>query len=495
MQGITFSGLGSGLDTASIIDQLVALERIPINQIEAQKQTTQQKLNLIGTFKGLVKGLQSAAQDLAAQSSFLSFTVQASIDGVASISASGSATAGTHSLEVLQLAATDRWAFDGVATRDTALSGSDGQITFDVNGESFAVDVVAADSSLDDIAAAINDQAGDAVAATVVNAGTSAAPSYQLVLTSRETGEEASIANLATTIGALTFDGTVGGTSNITVGSNALAIIDGLTVERESNSFSDVLAGIDIDLQSISAGPISFAVETDTAAIKGRLNDFVEAYNKVVNFVNTQNTYNEETGPGGGLFGDALLRSVRSQINSALFGLEQRQDIDLPGIIADTEGYTTLRAIGFETANDGTLSLDETVLDEKLAADPELFADLFVDSDGFDNGGAAVNTPGYLQDTSADAGIMAILDRAIERMFDTFDDGLGNTREGLFGARTKALQSTVDRYDDQIESRELRLESFRENLVKRFAALEELIGGLNAQGAALQQALLGLDPS
>lgn len=495
MQGITFSGLGSGLDTASIIDQLVALERIPINQIETQKQTTQQKLTLIGTFKGLVQGLQDAARDLASQSSFLSYTVQASIDGVASFSASGSATAGTHTLEVLQLAATDRWAFDGVAARDVALTGTDGQITFDVNGESYAVDITAAESNLDQIAAAINDQAGEAVAATVVNAGTTANPSFQLVLTSRATGEDASIQGLATTIGALTFDPTVGGTSNITVGANAVAIVDGLTVERESNSFSDVLAGIDIDLQSVSAGPISFAVETDQAAIKGRLNDFVEAYNKVVRFVNDQNTYNEETGPGGGLFGDSLLRGVRSQINGALFGLEHRQDIDLDGIINDTTGYTTLRSVGFETASDGTLSLDETLLDEKLAADPELFADLFVDSDGFDNDGAAVNTPGYYQDTSADAGIMAILDRVIDQMFDTFDDGLGNTREGLFGSRTKALQSSIDRYDDQIEARELRLEQFRENLVKRFAALEELIGGLNAQGAALQQALVGLNPS
>jgi flagellar hook-associated protein 2 len=499
MQGITISGLGSGLDTSSIISQLVALERIPIQQIEDQRQTDQTKLSYIGTFKGLLRDLQTQAKDLSKATGFGVFNVTAGIEGVASFGATSSATAGTHTLAVNQLAAVDRWAFDGVADPTASLAASDGTVSFSVGGNDYTVDVPAAASSLEDVAAAINTAAGADVSATIVNTGTTSAPSHQLVLTSKHSGEDYRITGIASTVSGLAIDPTgpdAGGTaqsaSNITVGLNAIAVIDGLTVERESNDLGDVIQGVDITLQSLTASPISFSVETNTTAIKSKLKDFVQAYNDVISFVNTQNTYNKDTGTGGPLFGDSLLRSARNEISGALFGFQYRQDTTLQNVIDDTQGYTTLSVVGIKVANDGTLSIDDAVLDDKLASNVDAFANLFADTDGFDNGGAQPNTPAYYQDTTADAGLAAILDRAIGRMFDTFDDGQGNVRKGLLDSRTDALQSSIDRYNKQIDDKEVRLEKFQEDLVQRFATLEQVMGGLNAQGAALNAALLNL---
>lgn len=508
MQGITFSGLGSGLDTASIISQLVALERIPIRQIEGQKSDSQAKLSLIGTFKGLVRSLQTEAKNLSKLSSFASFDVTPGVDGVASFGATGSAAAGSHTLDVVRLAAVDRWAFDGVVDPTEQLATGAGEsISFDVGGESYEIEISDTESSLEEIAAAINSsEANDAVVATIVNSGTSANPSHQLVLTSKKSGDENRITNLDSGVGGLSIDATAPtfgpdgevltkSDSNITVGSDAIAIIDGLRVVRESNEFNDVVAGVDINLQSTTDTPISFSVEANNLTIRDGIQDFLDAYNEVIDFANSQNEYSEESGPGGKLFGDSLLRSVRNQISSALFSLDHRQDIDITDLSDpdfENAGYATLSVVGIDVDNDGRLSIDSSKFDDKLADNLEALADLFVDSDGFDNAGAPVNTAGYYTDTTADSGIAAILDRVIERMFDSFEDGSGNVYKGAFDARTESIQDSIRRFDKQIEAKEFRLGQFEENLIRRFASLEQLIGGLNAQGASLSAGIAGL---
>lgn len=492
--GISFSGLGSGLDTASIIQQLVALERLPIQALEGQKKGVQDRISTLGTLKGLVKSLQTKAKELAARRDFLEFDVTPSQEGVATFSASGSAVAGSHTLTVLRLASVDRWAFDGVASPTTDLAtGAGQQISFDVNGTNYSVTLQQDQSSLEEIAVAINDLADADVEASVVNTGTGTSPSWKLVLTAAESGEDYRISNIASTVAGLSIqwsapDAEGGPTSadNVTVGNNALAQIDGLTVERTTNEFNDVVTGVSITTTSSDPdNTIQFTVEADQTAIKKKLKEFVDAYNEVVKFANTQNTYTEDVGPAGKLFGDPILSTVRSRIDSALFG------VDIADVTADTLGFSTLNLVGIERQNDGTLLIDDTTLSEKLAEDIDAFSDLFIDADGFDNGGADVSSPAYFVDTSVDSGLAASLDRAIERMFDSIDGPNGEVVKGLFDARNETWNSDLRRFDRQIESKENYLERFEEGLIQRFARLEELIGGLNAQGASLMAALGG----
>jgi flagellar hook-associated protein 2 len=261
-------------------------------------------------------------------------------------------------------------------------------------------------------------------------------------------------------------------------------VLDGLTIERTTHEFNDVVTGVSITATSTNPDELlQFTVEADQTAIKKKLKDFVDAYNEVIEFVNQQNTYTEDVGPAGKLFGDPILSSVRSRIDGALFG------VDVADVTADTLGFSTLNLVGIERQNDGTLLIDDTTLADKLAEDIDAFADLFVDFDGFDNGGADVSSPDYFTDTSADAGLAASLDRAIERMFDSIEGANGQVVKGLFDARNETWNADLRRFDRQIDAKEVYLERFEANLVQRFARLEELIGGLNAQGASLQAAL------
>ncbi|HIG11697.1 MAG TPA: hypothetical protein EYQ59_08615 [Planctomycetes bacterium] len=494
---ISFGGLASGLDTSAIINALLGVERLPLLHLEKQKETENDKLDLISTLKDHLKGLQTLADDLKTVGNFLDFSISASVENVAAFTATGEAQTGAHTLEVLSLAQADRWAFDGVADPSLDLAGADGeQIDFTVNGTSYSVALLQAGSSLNEIAGAINDLAGDDVTASVVNVGTASNPSYQLVLGADETGEDYRITGVSSTVAGLAIDGTVPdgsgnalSSNNITVGSNALAVIDGLQVERSGNEFNGVVAGVDLTVLSANVGTeITFSIEADKDSIKEKMQEFVDAYNNVIEFANKQNTYSEEDGAGGELFGDSILRSVRSSIGAALF------NVDIATVTNDTEGYSTLSLVGIKTASDGTLSIDDTVFDAKLSANLDALADLFADSDGFDNAGAVAGTAEFYVDTTADSGLADKLSRAIDMMFGSISGPSGSVK-ALFDAREEAIDSRIKSLSNSIEQKERYLEIFEQNLITRFAALEDLMGGLNAQGEALNSALASLNKS
>ncbi len=485
---ISFSGLGSGIDTAAIINALIAVERVPIDQLEDRKSADQKKIDLIGTFRGLVSTLRTKANNLGNLSTLLSFKVAASQEGIANFSASGSALAGTHTLDVQSLAATDRWAFDGVADPTVALANADGQaVNFTYDGQAYNVSMTAATSSLNDIASAINSAAPEGVRATVVNAGTVNAPSWQLVMTAQDTGEDYRISGISSTIAGLSIDGTgpdangvAQSTNNISVATNASALIDGLLVERTSNDFSDVIEGVSISLIDAQPGTsVQFTVEADKSAVKAKLKEFVDSYNEVVKFINTQNKYSEDKGAGGPLFGDNALSTIQRTLRTTLFGQSAA------AVAADTEGYGSLRLLGIESTSDGTLKINDTAMTAKMDANLTAFTDFFADTDGFDNGGAAIGTPGYYVDTSADTGFGDDLARALDAVVNNYGDQNGQYYKGVFDAKVDSLNANIKTYNSRIEQREQRLERMEAMLVARFAALESTMARLQSQSSFL----------
>jgi len=488
MAGITIAGLGSGLDSNAIIQALLSVERIPNDQMESRKASEQKKIDLIGTFRGLVDTLRTKSFNLSTYSGLNSFKVSASIDNIANFSASGSAQAGTHTIDVQSLATTDRWAFDGVTDPDADLATVDNQgVNFTYDGVVHNIRFAANASSLNEIASAINADAPDEVRASVVNAGTANAPSWQLVLTAQDTGEDFRITGISSSITGLVVDGTgpdangvSQSTNNISVGLNAVAIIDGLSVERTSNDFSDVIAGVSISLLDAQPGTsVQFTVDPDKSAIKNKIKEFVTAYNEVVKFTQKQNSYDEESGAGGPLFGDNTLSSIQRTLRGVMFGQSAAQ------VAADTNGFGSLRLLGIESTGDGTLKINDKVMDEKIDEDLDAFADFFVDSDGFNNSGALIGTPAYYQDTTTDTGFGDDLVRALDSIVKSYGDASGNFSKGLFDARIDSLKANIKTFNDRIDQREKRIESMQAQLTARFANLESVMAKLQSQSSFL----------
>jgi len=133
----------------------------------------------------------------------------------------------------------------------------------------------------------------------------------------------------------------------------ALGSVDGLgspiVVTSDSNTFEDLIGGLTIKLGGITAPGESVTVNTDldVDAIKGKIQSFIKRYNEVVDFIDGQNTYNQEEESSGVLFGEPTLWSVRSSLASAIgntvAGLESQ--------------FSQLYSIGIRTQGDGKLAI------------------------------------------------------------------------------------------------------------------------------------------
>ncbi|MEZ5977624.1 MAG: flagellar filament capping protein FliD [Planctomycetota bacterium] len=403
---IQFGGLASGLDTGAIIDALVQAESVPINLLKQQKADAQNQISLLGTFQGYVDALKTKMASFAGDLGFLANSVEVSQEGFFQVDANGGAQNGSYTLEVNSVASSDRFALSSSAKiTDPAADLGDVSVAFDYDGQSYDVALTAGSASLNDLAAAIEDQTDGAIQAKVINTGTSGSPNYQLVIEGTDTGEDFAVQNLTIT----NPSGVLDTQSHLTTASNAEIVLNGLTIQRSTNAFHDVVDGLEIDVQAETSGPVTFDVGLDEDAVVSKLQDFVKAYNDVVNFVNGQSEFSEDSGPSGALFGDSSLRTVKNGLASTLFSSQ---------LVDATSAFGSLGLVGIKLAADGTLSVDETKVKEKLALDADAFRDFFVDLDGFDNGGAAEGTGEYYVDTTSDTGLFALLQKKLEALID-----------------------------------------------------------------------------
>jgi flagellar hook-associated protein 2 len=216
--------------------------------------------------------------------------------------------------------------------------------------------------------------------------------------------------------------------------------------------------------------PLSFTVDLDPAGIQANVKKFVDAYNEVVDFMRQQNTFSTEDGPGGPLFGDSALDAIRGNLQRALFIPDET-------VFQSNPNFGSLGALGIELQSDGRLEIDESKLEERLNSDLDAFEQFFNRAD--DAGTTTVDERG------AFVRLVELLDNQIKSQ----TAANGTTLEGLFQARRTAVNRQLKGFDDDIDRLQFRLDSLEESLVAKFAALEQLLGGLQSQQAFLAASL------
>ncbi len=462
---IQFGGLASGLDTAAIIDALMGVERLPLFRLETRQSEQQNRLSRVGTLEGLVKDLRTKAKDMAESGDVFEYGLQIGDDSVASIQVSGTPAAGSHSLEVLNLAGTARYSLgNGIVdpTEELVTGPGDGELSFEVDGQLYSIDIEDGAGSLNQIADQINAELGEVGQASVVNTGTETDPSYELVLSSKETGTAAAITNVQVS-GLNSGDFSV---TSIEDGANAKFILDGLTFERASNTFSDVLDGFSFTLlKEGEDATTTFGSEVDTEGTIDAIKELVKSYNDIADFIAKESVFTEDGGATGVLFGDSLLSNVRQATYSGLFS------VNIDDVTSDTTGYSTLGIVGFDLGTDGRITLDEDELAEKLAEDPEAFSNLLTGDRDY-NGETVSGVFGQLE---------LSLDSLLE---DSVQEG-GDSTPDVFEGRRDAINARIKDYGKSIESEERRLEQFEQSLILRYANLEQLMAGLQSQSSFL----------
>ncbi len=388
---ITASGIGSGLDVDGIVSQLVAVEGQPTTvRLDRREGSLQAEISAVGTFRSALSSLQAEMRALADPSGFRSASVTVSNEDVVSVSASADALEGNYSLEVVQKATAQRLASESFSsTSETVGAGS---LTirfgrFDSDANTFVTNpertdqtltIDAGNDSLLGIRDAIN-QADMGVRANIVNDGSG----YRLLLAAEDTGEsnglQISVTDSdgndldASGLSRLAYDPTAtsGSGKNLSetvAAQDAIVEVDGLTVTSSVNQLDDMIEGVSLDLLAAAPGEtVEVSIERDLDKARQAVNAFVDGYNAFNRTVASLTRSDPETGERGALVGDAAVRGISSQV---------RRMLNSP-VAGVTGAATTLTALGISTERSGSLTLDESVLDEVLANGVDGVASLF----------------------------------------------------------------------------------------------------------------------
>jgi len=397
---IAAPGIGSNLDVNSIVSQLLSIERQPITVLDRREAGIQAKITAFGTLQGALSSFQTAAQGLSDTSKFLAYNASSGDSTVASLSASSIATAASYALDVTTLAQAQKLVTVGQASANatvgngtlsfdfgTISGGTFDSVTGKYTGAGFAgnggatktVTIDSTNNSLQGIRDAIN-SANIGVSASIVNDGDPATP-YRLVLTSTNSGAanslKISVSGDAALSNLLAQDVSAGGTQNLSqtiTAQNATFKVDGVAITKSSNTISDVISGVTINLLK-PASSTTLTVSRNTQTVQNSVQAFVKAYNDVNSTLTSISAYNAAAQQGAILQGDSSVRNIQNQIRNTL-----------NSTIAGLGGnLTALNQIGVSFLKDGTLSLDSTKLqsavDNNFTDIPGLFAAVGKSSD------------------------------------------------------------------------------------------------------------------
>ncbi len=450
--GISFGGLASGLDTKAIISALVALEERPIRQLESKRTSLNKQKSLFGDLKGLLDKLSTAAKALQKTTDFLAMKASSDKEDILTASASNSATPGTTKLRVERLASAQVNSTTGSASPTASLGN--GPMEFDIDIGGSPQTIVVNDPTLQSIAAAIND-AALGVRADVVDTGNTAnggANRYQLVVRATETGSAGAFSISSDPLSNTpAFNALIAdlGANVRTAGQDAKLILDGgIEVYRASNTIADVITGVTLDLKAADlTKEVVVTVTTDAEATSKKVEAFVEAYNKVVDFFAEQSKVDSEGKASGPLFGDVTLRSIRTSLR----GIAGSQ---VSG--TGNEAYQLLSQLGVTSDTQGKLTFNRSKFEEALAADENAVAAVFTDA----TNGIAIR---------------------LENQIKLYTDSV----EGLIKTRTEGFDRQVKNTTDRITQAERRLENYQKQLEQKYANLESLLSRLQGQGSGL----------
>lgn len=438
MATFSVSGLISGIDYNSMIEQIIELERQPVTLKEARHTAFKSKISKYGELSSLLNTLKTASEGLKTATGFYSRTAEAGDATVFNATASASATEGNYTVVVARLAQAHRMASSAVASGDTAVASGSGSFSFQVGGGETVTVAVDGTTTLDNLAAAINTATDDAEA-SVINDGAG----YRLVLKSALSGaaNAVTVTENATSLGLPT--GPVAGGQLLQAAQDAEFTIDGLSMTRSSNTVEGAIGGVSLTLKK--AGESSLSVTNDTAAIREKITAFVNAYNAVVTQVSGNASYDSDSGTASAFLGESTARDVVTRLQSILGSR-------VSGL---SDGLRVLSQIGISTGSDGTLKIDSAALSDKLATDLAGVSGLFNAE-----GGVAVSVFDY-----------------VDRVTDSIS--------GSIASRTKGLQSIVTKLSAEIEAAEARLEEREESLIKQFARLESIMSSYSTQASYL----------
>lgn len=456
MASISSAGLGSGLNVESLVTGLMSVEKQPLSRLQTQQSSYQSKISAIGTLKSALSSLQAAAKALTpttgqtATASFSAYKATFADSTIASATASNSAVAGTYAIDVTSLATNQRLALNTTYTAGaTALDfGSDSSRTLTLTLASGTTSTITLDSSQNTLTA-VRDAINNANAGASASIVTDTNGKQNLLLTAT-TGGTASTVTLG---GTATFVNPANPGTPVAAGSaftqtlaatDAVVKIQGVSIATKGNTITSALDGIDLTVNK--TGSTTLTVTRDTSDLKDKLNTFITAYNNLNSSIKSLGAYDPTSKTSAILNGDASLRTIQSQVRSAL--------TSTPASLSGS-AYQTLSSLGVSFQSDGSLKVDSTKFDKAASTDFSAVA-------------TAIGAYGSALKT-------------------TTTDLLGTS--GVIASRTDGLNASVKGISKRIDAINNRLAIIEQTYRTQFTALDTTMTSMGTTSTYLTQQL------
>ncbi len=434
MPTITFGGVGSGIDTEAIITGLLGASRGPINRVQTQNQQVGSALTSVSDIGNLLSKFKDAVSALDTIQEVGSFKAESDNKAVVA-TAAGGAQPGSFKIEIGQLASAYKAYSNNLGiTQSNQALGQAGTLGLSVNGQNVNLNIAATDT-LDQVMNKIN-TSGLRVSASSFFDGTQ----FRMQLRGLDTGadNDVVVAETGTTFGFA---------SNLkSNGKNAEFTVDGFAVTSKTNQVQGVLGGVTLALTEVTTAPTTVTVTSDSEGFQTKLKTLVDSYNSVINKIHTEAGFGSIKANNPELSGDSALRSITSRLSQALTQT------------AGSGKFQTLRSVGIELNNNGTLKLNTTALEKALAEDPETVTRVLAGNDG---------SVGGLADSLAKIAT----------------DILG--ANGTITAKKDGLTSRQKQLTDRVDIEQTRLDRLEETLRKQFTEMDTLVANTKAQSSFL----------
>ena len=428
----SIGGLASGLDTASIISQLMQLEATQQTQLKSRVALRTSAKTSMQAINAKLATLTTAAQDLAKSRNWAPLSASSSYDKV-SVTTGLGAVPTQLDLTVGTLAQSHRLTFTSTAAlTDVVVSGGT-TVSLDKLDGSAPVSIDSGDGTLGGLVNGIN-AAGLGIRASALRLDDG---TYRLMVESVATGASGDFA-LTNGDGSALLGG-----ATVRAGQDASITVGGDTVHSATNTFTNLLPGVSVTLGTgaVAGTVVTIGATTDSAAMSAKVKALVDSVNSVLGDIDTATKGSLNGSKAGPLAGDSTLRGVRNALMSSLYSASG-------GTLAD---------VGVQVDRYGKLTFDEATFKTAYAADPAAVSVKFTDG----------TVPGFMARLSKIA------------------DGASNAGTGTITQALQGMDTTIKDLNDRIDAWDDRLALRKAALTRQFSSLETALSKMQSQSSWL----------
>lgn len=457
---ISALGAGSGMDVKALATSLVDAERAPRKDIIDKKiAKSEAAISGYSAIKFVLEAVNTSLTDLKDQSDFASISARNSQESALTITASATASAGSHSVDITSLATGRRWLTGGYDKSSTSLNGG---AAFTLNlsnaaGSNQPITVPAGRDTPGGIVAAIN-SANLGIKAQLINTGESSNPFKIMVTGATGAANDFTLTSASDLTGIpVSFD------TSLQTATNADVTVDGMHLTPSTNELTDLIPGVTINLYAPTNGPASIDLTRNTSDVKTKVAALVKAYNDANTMFNTVSDPKSTVATyGATLPNNSVVDSLRTQLREIIFKESTTPSGKVKG----------LRDLGVSIDKSGVMTLDNAKLDTALSGD---FEDTVTMLTG--------NSEGLSAYSSAPSGAIGTAYKSITAM-------LSST--GTISTQSTNQTKRISEYKDELTKLEARMTQLMTRYNQQFGAMEGIVGQTKSLQTSLTSTFAGM---